>query len=341
MSLTLIASERFGEHQTPPGHPESPARATVMDGVAADWRAAGRTVSQPRRVTREELVLAHSEAYVSQIEALAGRSVQLDADTYTSPESVSAAEYAAGAAAGAVDEVLSARGRRAFVLARPPGHHAERDKAMGFCFFNSIAVAAAVARRAGAGRVAIVDYDVHHGNGTQHIFEADPQVLYVSMHQFPFYPGTGDAPEVGRGAGTGFTVNVPMEMGAVDTDYHEVYDQVVLPVLRQFRPDLLLISAGFDAHERDPLGNMRLSTDAFAAMTADLCRVADESAQGRVVALVEGGYDLTALRECTTTVADVLAGLHAPAWPGSDRRSARGAEAVRKVRAAQAAHWRL
>jgi acetoin utilization deacetylase AcuC-like enzyme len=341
MSLVVIGSERFGEHQTPPGHPESPARAGVMDVVAGEWRAAGHTVTLPRKATRSELALVHSDAYLKQIASLAGRSAALDPDTFTSPETVVIAELAAGAAALAVEEVMKATGTRAFVMARPPGHHAERDRAMGFCFYNSIAVAAASARRAGAARVAIVDYDVHHGNGTQHIFEADPHVLYLSTHQYPFYPGTGAATEIGTGSGAGFTVNVPMEMGATDDDYRLVFEKVVLPVLRQFKPDLVLVSAGFDAHERDPLGSMRVSTEGFGAMTADLCRVADEHCQGRLVALVEGGYDLSALKACCMTVTDVLAGKHSPAWPTSSIASNRGAESVRATTAAHAKYWQL
>ena len=212
MSLVLIGSEHFADHQTPPGHPESPARAQVMDDVAGEWRAAGHSVTLPREVTHDELALVHDEAYLRQLAALAGRSAALDADTFTSPESIGIARLAAGAAVGAVELAMSERGTRAFVLARPPGHHAERDRAMGFCFYNSISVAAAVARKAGAARVAIVDYDVHHGNGTPHICENEPDVLYISVHQFPYYPGTGAATEIGCGAGAGRTVNVPLEV---------------------------------------------------------------------------------------------------------------------------------
>ena len=193
-------------------------------------------------------------SYLRRISETAGRAVKLDPDTYTSPESHDIALLAAGAAVQAVDHALSGPQRSALALVRPPGHHAERDRAMGFCLYNNVAVAAAHARANGAAKVAIVDYDVHHGNGTQHIFEDDPHVLYISTHQFPYYPGTGAAGEVGRGAGAGFTVNVPLEVGAVDEDYQTAFSAVILPVLSQFKPDLVIVSAGFDAHERDPLG---------------------------------------------------------------------------------------
>jgi acetoin utilization deacetylase AcuC-like enzyme len=213
---------------------------------------------------------------------------------------------------------------------------------MGFCLFNNVAVAAAHARAQGVGKVAIVDYDVHHGNGTQHIFEADPHVLYISTHQFPYYPGTGAADEVGRGAGLGFTVNVPLEAGAVDDDYRTVFADVVLPVLSQFEPDLLLISAGFDAHERDPLGGMRLTTPCFAAMTLELMAVAEECCRGRVVATVEGGYDLQAFAASLDGVIEALNGpVSAAAWPSSGIASARGRDAVAATRRSVAPFWSL
>jgi len=213
---------------------------------------------------------------------------------------------------------------------------------MGFCLYNNVAVAAAHARAQGAGKVAIVDYDVHHGNGTQHIFEADPHVLYVSTHQFPYYPGTGAADEVGRGAGRGFTVNVPLEAGASDEDYQTVFAHVVLPVLRQFEPDLLIVSAGFDAHERDPLGGMRLTTPAFAAMTLELRAVAEACCGGRMVAAVEGGYDLQAFAASLDAVIEALSGPPAEAnWPASGIASTRGDAAVAVVRPVQAPFWTL
>jgi acetoin utilization deacetylase AcuC-like enzyme len=213
---------------------------------------------------------------------------------------------------------------------------------MGFCLFNNVAVAAAHARAQGAAKVAIVDYDVHHGNGTQHIFEADPHVLYISTHQFPYYPGTGAAEEVGREAGRGFTVNVPLEVGAVDEDYQLVFATVVLPVLRQFEPDLILVSAGYDAHERDPLGGMRLSTGAFTAMTQELRAVAEECCRGRIVSVTEGGYDLQALAASLDAVIGAHAAPAAPAnWPSSGIASSRGDAAVAELRPLLAPFWKF
>jgi acetoin utilization deacetylase AcuC-like enzyme len=343
VSLILIGSPLFAEHQTPPGHPERPERATVMDAIAREWRARGGEVQAPRVATREQLARVHADDYLRKIEALAGRPAALDSDTYTSPETVEVAALAAGAAIDAVERVLERPpGHRALALVRPPGHHAERSRAMGFCLYNNMAVAAAHARALGVARVAIVDYDVHHGNGTQHIFEADPSVLYVSIHQFPYYPGTGDVAEIGIGEGEGHTVNVALETGATDADYREVFNALVSPVLRQFEPDILLVSAGFDAHERDPLGGMRLTSGAFGAMTQELCAVADECCEGRLVAITEGGYDLTALEESLAAVVDALAGpAGTPArWPETVLRSLRGAEAVRRTKAALSGFWK-
>jgi acetoin utilization deacetylase AcuC-like enzyme len=226
----------------------------------------------------------------------------LDADTYLSPESDEVARLAAGAVLTAVDHVLETTRRRAVALVRPPGHHAEANRGMGFCLYNNIAVGAAWARARGLNRVAIVDYDVHHGNGTQWMFYDDPTVLFMSSHQYPFYPGTGAAGETGKDAGVGYTVNFPLEAGATDADFDRVYSSAVIPLLEQFRPDLLLVSAGFDAHERDPLGQMRVTTNGFGVLSTRLLRAADEWCQGRVVFVSEGGYDTQALAECCDRV---------------------------------------
>ena len=342
MCVILIHSDRFAEHQTPPGHPERPERAEVMDAVASRWREQGIEIVAPRAATLEQLARVHDRGYLRRISETADHSSQLDPDTYTSPESHEIALLAAGAAMDAVERVMGGSHRAAVALVRPPGHHAERDRAMGFCLYNNVAVAAAYARAHGAAKVAIVDYDVHHGNGTQHIFETDPHVLYISTHQFPYYPGTGAAEEVGRDAGRGFTVNVPLEVGAVDEDYHIAFSGVVLPVLRQFEPDLIIVSAGFDAHERDPLGGMRLSTAAFAAMTQELRAVADECCGGRIVSVTEGGYDLKALAASLDAVIASLSGEPESArWPSSGVASSRGDAAVAAVRPVLAPFWTL
>src|SRR4051794_20458694 len=218
-----------------------------MDVVAGRWRQRGTEIVAPRAATHEQLARVHDADYLRRISETAGHALALDPDTYTSPDSHEIAGLAAGAAVDAVERVMSGSHRAAMALVRPPGHHAERGRAMGFCLFNNVAVAAAHACAGGAAKVAIVDYDVHHGNGTQHIFESDPNVLYVSTHQYPYYPGTGAADEVGVDRGRGFTVNLPIEAGAVDDDYQLVFSSVIVPILRQFEPNLVLVSAGFDA----------------------------------------------------------------------------------------------
>ncbi len=340
--MILISSERFAEHQTPPGHPERPERAGVMNAVAARYRAGGGEVVAPREATREQLARVHDAPYLQRLSETIGQAVALDPDTYTSPESHEVALLAAGAAVDAVERVMGATHTPAFAMVRPPGHHAERGRAMGFCLFNNVAVAAAHARTLGADRVAIVDFDVHHGNGTQHTFERDPSILYISTHQYPYYPGTGAVDEVGTGGGAGFTVNVPLESGSVDSDYRVAFDEIILPVLRQFHPDLLLVSAGFDAHERDPLATMRLTSEAFGAMTMGLRRVAEDVCRGRMALVTEGGYDLQALAaSLDQTIKALVAPLAEPVWPAATVASSRGRTSVDRVKQAIAPFWKV
>lgn len=341
MRLKVFASPRFADHVTPPGHPERVSRGEVLLSVAADLRAAGADVVEPRRVTDDELLAVHDVDYLTLLRETAGRAVALDPDTFTSPESYEVARLAAGAAAGAVDAVLEGEaGSRALALVRPPGHHAERGRAMGFCLFNNIAVAAAHARARGLNRVAIVDYDVHHGNGTQHTFYGDPHVLFISSHQFPYYPGTGAAEETGTGAGAGFTVNLPLAAGAFDADYERVFAEVGFPVLRQFAPELILISAGFDAHADDPLGGMRLTSAEFVRLTSAIVAIADECCAGRVVAFTEGGYDLKALADCTRAVGLTLGG-DTPDVAAADGDTTRAAATCAAVVPGLRARWTL
>ena len=308
MPLTLISSKRFVDHVTPVGHPERPERAEVFDAVAKSFEEDGGRVLEPRLATDDDLARVHTREHIATIVATRGRAAMLDPDTFTSPDSEEIARLAAGAVVTGVDEVLDGPPQsRALVMVRPPGHHAEADRAMGFCFYNNIAIGAAYARSRGCARVAIVDYDVHHGNGTQWSFYEDPTVLFVSSHQYPFYPGTGAASEQGRGAGMGFTLNIPLAAGTQDAEIERRYADQVVPALRSFKPDLLMISAGFDAHELDPLGQLRLTTESFGRLTKMLLDEADALCGGRTVIVTEGGYDLTAIAQCLNAVIRISA----------------------------------
>jgi acetoin utilization deacetylase AcuC-like enzyme len=333
--MILIASTAFARHVNPPGHPERVERALVLDAAAAAWKSNGGRVIEPRPATEEELLRVHTAPHVESMAALAGQALMLDPDTFTSPETYDIALLAAGATVQAALHAVEHR-EPAFALVRPPGHHAESDRAMGFCLFNNVAVAAAAAIARGLDRLAIVDIDVHHGNGTQEIFYADPRVLYMSTHQFPFYPGTGAADEVGEGEGTGFTVNVPMEAGSTDADFALVHRDVILPVLDEFRPQLVLISAGFDAHERDPLASMRMTTEGYGATIRALRLTAER--HGGCALVTEGGYDLSALGTCIDAAIRVLELPSAPS-DAAVGDAPRGARAAARSRSTLAPFW--
>jgi acetoin utilization deacetylase AcuC-like enzyme len=286
----------FLEHASPEGHPERPARLeAARKGLEAATLTAKRVWLAPHDASDDELARVHTPAYVESLRRADGWQGYLNADTYCSRASIRAARRAAGAGVAMVDALLDGRARTGLALVRPPGHHARPAEAMGFCFFNNVAVAAAHARVRGAERVAVVDFDVHHGNGTQEMFYADPAVLYVSLHQYPFYPGTGSVRETGTFEGTGRTVNVPLSAGAGDSVYLAAFQRIVAPVLASFDPDLLLISAGFDAHELDPLGSMRVTEAGFGGIAAELGRALPRGPDGRVGVVLEGGYDLDGL----------------------------------------------
>jgi len=343
VSLTIFTSERFADHLTPPGHPERVERFDVMLAVADEFRQRGGRVLAPRPATEDEIARVHDREYITLLRETAGRAVALDPDTYTSPESWDVALLAAGAAITAVEHVSSAgSGSRALALVRPPGHHAERNRAMGFCLMNNIAIAAAHARANGVRRVAIVDYDVHHGNGTQWAFYADRSVLFVSSHQHPYYPGTGAADEIGTGEGRGYTVNLPLAAGATDADYAFIYRSVVWPILRQFKPELILLSAGFDAYEDDPLAGMRMTPAGFERLTASLAELADEVCGGRIVAITEGGYDLDGLGACLRAAIRSLDGRSPATGPSATAHPApRGEATIAAVRPVLRPFWAL
>lgn len=287
-------------HEPGPGHPESPARlGAVIDALRSPDFANLRRHQAPL-ATREQLERAHHPTMVAAIFDASPRegTVRLDPDTAMSPGSLEAALRAAGAVIGAIDAVFADRAEtnRAFCAVRPPGHHATPQLPMGFCLFNSIAVGAAHAlAHADVERVAIIDFDVHHGNGTQDIFARDPRVMYVSSHQSPLYPGTGAASE----HGVGNIVNLPLPPGSGGREFAQAWIGIGLPAIDAFAPDLILISAGFDAHRLDPLANLNLEAGDYAWLTQQLVGLADRHCAGRIVSALEGGYSLTALRECT------------------------------------------
>jgi acetoin utilization deacetylase AcuC-like enzyme len=293
-TLALVDDPLFCEHLAPAGHPERPERLHAARAAIAHADLNLRRVDlATRSASEDELVRVHTEAYLETLGQAAGRSGYFDEDTFYSAASVAAARAAAGAALVITDALIDDRAHFGLALVRPPGHHARPSGAMGFCLLNNVAIAAAHARARGVERVAIVDFDVHHGNGTQEAFYADPSVLYVSLHQSPLYPGTGAAHETGQGEGRGYNVNVPLSAGAGDTVYAAAMERIVAPILEAYQPGLLLFSAGFDAHARDPLAQMQMTDGGFRALVRRaLGTLRPEVGVGLVL---EGGYDLSGL----------------------------------------------
>ena len=335
----LMFDDRMIAHDPGAGHPERPDRLRVLHDR---WRDDATVVRiGARAASEEELARVHDPHHVERVTATAGRPrVVFDADTSTSAASAEAARLAAGGLVELCTAVADGQVDNGFALVRPPGHHAEQARAMGFCLFNNVAVAAAALRARGAARVCIVDWDLHHGNGTQHLFEDDPSVLYVSTHQYPFYPGTGAATEVGQGAGAGRTLNIPCPAGFGDQELARAFDELVLPVARQFAPDFVLVSAGFDCDGRDPLGGLALTPAGIAAMARACRTLADETAGGRLVAVLEGGYDLDAIADGVATVVDVWRRRDQPA-PLQSGDARRADSVIGRVRVGHGPYWRL
>ena len=310
----ILFDREFKRHVTGPGHPERPERIDAI-GSGLEWSGmlAMSERIKPEPIARDLLARIHSPEYIARAEEACRLQMPLidEHDCSICGDSFDAALRAAGGVASAARRICSGELQRAFCAVRPPGHHAERDRAMGFCLFANVALAAEVARTEfGLQRVLIVDWDVHHGNGTQHIFEADPNVLFISLHGHPatLYPGTGYSEESGIGPGKGFTINLPMLPGAGDREYQHAFEHHVVPAADRFAPQLVIISAGFDAHADDPLGNIRLSDDCFVWMLQRLITLADRHCNGRILSVLEGGYHLDVLKRCVTEHVRLLAG---------------------------------
>lgn len=337
-SLKLIVwHDRFqSEHDPGPDHPEQPVRIEACLR-ALEGSGVGVELREPAPAERAPLELVHDPSYLDGLETLAvGGDTWIDPDTYLGPQSLRVAARASGACLGAVRAAI-AEGVRSFCLIRPPGHHAERSQAMGFCLLNHAAVAAAQALELGARRVMSLDFDVHHGNGTQRIFWDDPRVLYVSLHQWPWYPWrTGALEEIGGQGAEGTNLNIPLPAGSGDDVYLAAMSRVVAPAGRAFRPELLILSSGFDAHRRDPLAMMNVTEDGFGRLVLAAVLLAEELCQGRVVATLEGGYDLQSLGGSFVATVRALVGSEAPGvheipkTPGSVPQAVVAAEAFHR-----------
>ncbi len=339
--VALIRDPLCLEHSNGSGHPESPARLQAIESMLAGFPLRERLARLPARDAGfEELARVHTAEYIRRIEATRGRELtELDPDTSASSGSYVAALRAAGGVLSAVEAVLGGAYAGAFAAVRPPGHHAEADRAMGFCLFNNVAVAARSAlERHGLHRLLLVDWDVHHGNGSMHAFYDSSEVLYFSAHQYPHYPGTGRAEEMGRGAGEGYTVNVPLPGGQGDVEYLAVFRELLQPIGLAYRPELILVSAGFDIHRDDPLADMRVTEVGFAWMTRVLVEVAEACCPGRLVFALEGGYDLAALASGVAAVLRALLGEEPPP-PGGQPCDQSTQAVIGRLRSQLAARW--
>ena len=318
-SLAIIKDERYLEHDAGAGHPESPNRLRVIhDLVGKEF--GGLPAIAPRLASEDELALVHDPSYIRKVAETEGKAhSRLDPDTGLSAKSYEVARLAAGGLLNGVDALFQTPNSQlpapdsVFAFVRPPGHHAERNRAMGFCLFNNVAIAAVYAReKYGLQRILIVDWDLHHGNGTQHAFYDDPGVLYFSSHQYPYYPGSGGFNEVGSGKGEGFNVNAPFPTGFGDAEYLAVYERILKPIALEYKPDLVLISAGFDPYVKDPLGGMKVTEDGFGALASLIRDIAEQTCGGKVLLALEGGYNPEGLREGVRAVLNVFMKSHKP-----------------------------
>lgn len=310
MTTVYTTHPRYVDHDMP-GHPEYAERIrAVWRSLDENGLAARMRLVEPTAATLEQILTVHTPEYVDLLQRVSGmgRTMHLDADTYAGPDAFEIAGLSAGGAIAAVEAVISGSADNALTAIRPPGHHAMPDHGMGFCLIGNIAVAARYAQARGINRVLIVDYDVHHGNGTEAMFYDDPSVLFISTHQYPLYPGTGAVTDVGAGRGEGYNINIPLPPGCGDANYSAVFEQVVWRAAERFAPQLILVSAGFDAHWSDPLAAMRLTLAGYAHLSRELMRMADRLCDGKIVFVLEGGYDLNALANGVSNVARLLLG---------------------------------
>lgn len=344
----VLKDDKCINHVTSYGHPESPRRLEAIYDMLKD-DAVGNTVEivEPREATKEELALNHSSDYIAMIEQTAGKPfVSLDPDTNTSEGSWQAAILAAGAVLQGIDLIIQGTASNGFALVRPPGHHAEKNRAMGFCLFNNIAIGAHyLLKNHHMQRVLIIDWDIHHGNGTQNAFYEMPEVLYFSTHQYPYYPGSGALQESGVQSGTGFTVNVPLSGGQGDYDYIKIFKEIVQPITEKYKPEFILVSAGYDIYCRDPLGTMNVTPDGFYMMASALKNMAASYCGGKILFALEGGYNVEGVAESVKYTLQALTGSgteHAPDKDGQANQTHSGGsidQIIAQVKKIHAVNW--
>ncbi len=336
----VVEDKRFLDHRGPAGHPERPERISAV-GAAIDARSEALTRLAPRAATPDEILRVHDRKHFDQVAEASRRApAQLDPDTYVSAESFEVALLAAGGTTELALRVARGELDSGLAAVRPPGHHAESDRAMGFCLFNNVAIAArALQQEESVDRIMILDWDVHHGNGTQHYFESDPSVLYASTHQFPFYPGTGAAGEIGLGRGEGFTFNVPLPAGCGDREYVGVMERLITPAAQSFRPEIILISCGFDAHRDDPLAAMDVTREGYRDMSAIVRALADDLCGGRILFVLEGGYAVSGLEDGVNAVLDVITAEDSPQPPKQNTVSNENVLDAVVEQVSRAHHW--
>lgn len=315
MKTAIVYSERFLEHRTGEGHPERPDRLTAIVGglkKACLWNNSNTPLLKPSPATTSDIELAHTRAHIELVREFSASKIPIDGDTPSHKKTYEIALLAAGGTVGGAKAVWAGEVNSAFALVRPPGHHATRSAGGGFCYFNNIAVALRKLQAEGLKRALVLDFDAHHGNGTQDIFYDDPGVLYISLHQWPLYPGTGRPEEIGEGEGLGFTANIPMAPGSGDPEYRCALEEIFEPLAEQFRPELIAVSAGFDSHFRDPLASLQLTSEFYGWMMEMVRKTAERLCRGKVFVVLEGGYDLFALEESATNVVRALQGEEFP-----------------------------
>jgi len=341
-SLAIIRDDRYLEHNPGDGHPESPNRLRVIHDLI-DREFANLPKIAPRLATEEELALVHDPLYIQHVANTEGKvHTQLDPDTGLSARSYEIARLAAGGLLQGVDALLNPGPRPlapVFAFLRPPGHHAEAGHAMGFCIFNNVAIAAAYAKETyGLKRILIVDWDLHHGNGTQHSFYDDQSVLYFSSHQYPYYPGSGNFDQVGTGRGEGFTVNAPFPTGFGDVEYLSVYNRILKPIALEYQPELVLVSAGFDPYFADPLGGMQVTAEGFGALAGLIKDIADQTCNGKILLTLEGGYNPQGLRDGVRAV--ILALQRSEPLPAEIQSSPAAEQVIERIIKVQKKYWK-